>query len=126
MTGIDEAAPVPTLLQRYGRSRATEAGIWLADRPAPLYQLLVLATLVQVVWPDAAPYCDHRVLGSAARSGCPVTAKLARLAGSPKELAGLSAALIRVSRGARAAREVTAASARTRAARTRAAGAAAS
>jgi hypothetical protein len=74
MTGIDEAAPVPTLLQRYGRSRATEAGIWLADRPAPLYQLLVLATLVQVVWPDAAPYCDHRVLGSAARSGCPVTA----------------------------------------------------
>jgi endonuclease III len=229
MTGIDEPALVRTLLERYGRSYATEAGIRLADRPAPLYQLLVLATLlsarisadiavaaarelfaagyctpsamraaswpdrvnalgrghyrrfdertatmlgqaadllidrwhgdlrtlhaqaqedvpglaslltdfpgigpagasiflreVQVVWPDVAPYCDHRVLESAARLGLPRDCgKLARLAGSPKELAGLSAALIRVSRSARAASEVTAAAS----ARTRAVGAAAS
>ena len=70
-------------------------------------------------WPDVAPCCDHRVLESAARLGLPRDCgKLARLAGSPKELAGLSAALIRVSRSARAASEVAAASARTRAAGT--------
>lgn len=34
------------LLDRCGRSFAAEAGIRLADRPAPLYQLLVLATLL--------------------------------------------------------------------------------
>jgi endonuclease III len=37
---------VATLLERYGRTYADEAGIRLADRPAPLYQLLVLATLL--------------------------------------------------------------------------------
>lgn len=34
------------LLDRCGRSFAEEAGIKLADRPQPLYQLLVLATLL--------------------------------------------------------------------------------
>lgn len=34
------------LFDQYGRSYATEAGIRLADRPAPLHQLLVLATLL--------------------------------------------------------------------------------
>ena len=34
------------LLQRYGTTYARQAGIRLADRPAPLYQLLVLATLL--------------------------------------------------------------------------------
>lgn len=34
------------LLDRHGRTYAEEAGIKLADRPAPLYQLLVLATLL--------------------------------------------------------------------------------
>jgi len=34
------------LLDRYGRTYAEEAGIRLADRPAPLYQLLVLTTLL--------------------------------------------------------------------------------
>jgi endonuclease III len=33
-------------VKRYGRTYAEEAGIRLADRPAPLYQLLVLATLL--------------------------------------------------------------------------------
>jgi endonuclease III len=34
------------LLERYGRTYAEEAGIRLADRPQPLYQLLVLANLL--------------------------------------------------------------------------------
>jgi len=37
---------VKTLLDRYGHTYAEDAGIRLADRPAPLYQLLVLATLL--------------------------------------------------------------------------------
>jgi endonuclease III len=37
---------VRVLLDRYGQSYAEEAGIRLADKPAPLYQLLVLATLL--------------------------------------------------------------------------------
>jgi endonuclease III len=37
---------VKVLLERYGRSYAEEAGIRLADKPAPLYRLLVLATLL--------------------------------------------------------------------------------
>ena len=34
------------LLDRFGRTYAEEAGIRLTDRPAPLYQLLVLGTLL--------------------------------------------------------------------------------
>ena len=34
------------LLDRYGRTYAEDAGIRLADKPAPLYQLLVLAKLL--------------------------------------------------------------------------------
>lgn len=34
------------LVQEYGRSYAEEAGVKLADQPAPLYQLLVLSTLL--------------------------------------------------------------------------------
>lgn len=37
---------VGALLERYGRTYAEEAGIRLADRPQPLYRLLVLATLL--------------------------------------------------------------------------------
>ena len=37
---------VRELLERYGQTYAGEAGIKLADRPAPLYQLHVLATLL--------------------------------------------------------------------------------
>lgn len=43
---MDERAVVRTLLARHGRTYAEQAGIRLADRPAPLYQLLVLATLL--------------------------------------------------------------------------------
>jgi hypothetical protein len=37
---------VQALLDRYGTTYARQAGIRLADKPAPLYQLLVLATLL--------------------------------------------------------------------------------
>jgi endonuclease III len=37
---------VRELLERYGQTYAGQAGITLADRPAPLYQLHVLATLL--------------------------------------------------------------------------------
>jgi endonuclease III len=37
---------VKVLLDRYGHTYAEDAGIRLADKPAPLYQLLVLATLL--------------------------------------------------------------------------------
>src|ERR1700743_2326333 len=36
------------LLDRYGTTYATEAGITLRHKPAPLYQLLVLTTLLSV------------------------------------------------------------------------------
>ncbi len=42
----DEHNVVQTLLRKQGQTYAEEAGIALADRPAPLYQLLVLATLL--------------------------------------------------------------------------------
>ncbi|MBF9131054.1 hypothetical protein I0C86_19125 [Plantactinospora sp. S1510] len=41
-----ERALVRVLLERQGRTYAEEAGIRLADRPGPLYQLLVLTTLL--------------------------------------------------------------------------------
>jgi hypothetical protein len=43
--GTDDALKA-ALLDRFGRTYAVEAGIRLADTPAPLYQLLVLATLL--------------------------------------------------------------------------------
>jgi hypothetical protein len=42
----DDRGTARRLLRRQGRTYAEEAGIRLADRPAPLYQLLVLATLL--------------------------------------------------------------------------------
>ncbi|WP_326551750.1 hypothetical protein [Micromonospora sp. NBC_01813] len=40
------ATTVTALLDQQGRTFSAEAGITLADKPAPLYQLLVLATLL--------------------------------------------------------------------------------
>lgn len=37
---------VTALLDRFGRTYAEQAGIRLADQPSPLYELLVLATLL--------------------------------------------------------------------------------
>lgn len=39
---------IDELLERYGTTYAYEAGITLRDKPAPLYQLLVLTTLLSV------------------------------------------------------------------------------
>jgi endonuclease III len=46
MAGSKDAQTVRSLLSRLGRTYAQDAGIDLADRPAPLYQLLVLANLL--------------------------------------------------------------------------------
>lgn len=46
MVTQDERRTVAVLLKQQGRTFAEEAGIKLADRPGPLYQLLVLATLL--------------------------------------------------------------------------------
>lgn len=45
MTSTRESI-VETLLRQFGQTSAEQAGIRLADKPAPLYQLLVLATLL--------------------------------------------------------------------------------
>jgi hypothetical protein len=41
-----QATTVTALLDQQGRTFSADAGITLADKPAPLYQLLVLATLL--------------------------------------------------------------------------------
>ncbi|MGH3822680.1 MAG: endonuclease [Pseudonocardiaceae bacterium] len=204
---------VKVLLDRFGRTYAEQAGIRLADRPAPLYQLLVLTTLlsvrisgdvavaaakqlfaagyrtpqrmreaswqdrvdalgrghyrrydertstmlcdaavqvlerwggdlrtlrdeaggdlkrihelltefkgigpvgghiflreVQAVWPQVASYVDERVIRGAEKVGLPSNAReLSGLVNSPRELARLSSALVRVSQGSRAADEI--------------------
>jgi hypothetical protein len=65
---------------------------------------------VQAVWPQVAPFADQRVLDGASQVGLPADpGQLAELAGSRQRLAQLAAALVRVSRGQGAAKEVTAA-----------------
>jgi endonuclease III len=46
VAGKQRQGTVAALLDRYGCTYAQEAGITLADRPSPLYQLLVLSTLL--------------------------------------------------------------------------------
>ncbi|HEY3504576.1 MAG TPA: hypothetical protein VGN37_17560 [Actinocatenispora sp.] len=43
---MTRTATVRALLSRYGQTYAEQAGIRLADKPSPLYRLLVLATLL--------------------------------------------------------------------------------
>jgi endonuclease III len=43
---MTQQAVIRGLLDRYGRTYAEESGIRLRDRPSPLYQLLVLSTLL--------------------------------------------------------------------------------
>jgi endonuclease III len=45
-TETDSAERIDKLLRNYGQTYAQQAGIRLADKPSPLYQLLVLATLL--------------------------------------------------------------------------------
>lgn len=66
---------------------------------------------VQAVWPDVAPYVDMRVTQGAKKVGLPSNAgDLSGLVTSPSDLARLSSALVRVSRGSRAAEEIKQAS----------------
>ncbi|MBV9208316.1 MAG: hypothetical protein JO037_23595 [Actinobacteria bacterium] len=60
---------VRELLERHGRLYAEDAGIRLADRPAPLYQLLVLATLLSAPIPaDTALAAARELFASGYRS----------------------------------------------------------
>ena len=56
---------VRELLERHGRLYAEDAGIKLADRPAPLYQLLVLATLLSAPIPADTAIAAARELFAA-------------------------------------------------------------
>src|SRR5918911_2808983 len=60
---------VRELLSRHGRLYAEDAGIKLADRPAPLYQLLVLATLLSApISADTAIAAAHELFAAGYRS----------------------------------------------------------
>jgi endonuclease III len=60
---------VKALLDRCGRTYAEEAGIRLADRPGPLYQLLVLATLLSArISADIAVAAAHELFAAGYRS----------------------------------------------------------
>jgi len=56
---------VQELLARHGRLYAEDAGIRLADRPGPLYQLLVLATLLSAPIPASTGVAAARELFAA-------------------------------------------------------------
>ncbi len=64
MSGNPESI-VRELLTRHGRLYAEDAGIRLADRPGPLYQLLVLATLLSAPIPADAAVAAARELFAA-------------------------------------------------------------
>lgn len=68
---------------------------------------------VQAVWPVVAPYVDKRVRQGAEKVGLsPDAAEISGLVASSGDLARLTAALVRVSRGSRAAEEIKQASSR--------------
>jgi endonuclease III len=64
MSGRSELI-VGELLSRHGRLYAEDAGIRLADRPGPLYQLLVLATLLSAPIPADTAIAAARELFAA-------------------------------------------------------------
>jgi hypothetical protein len=64
MSGRSESI-VRELLARHGRLYAEDAGIRLADRPGPLYQLLVLATLLSAPVPVGTGIAAARELFAA-------------------------------------------------------------
>jgi endonuclease III len=88
-----QAARIRSLLQEFPGIGPAGADIFLRE--------------VQAVWPSVAPYLDDRVIEGAKRLGLPADpGRLARLAGSDKEVARLGAALIRVARSKDAAEEI--------------------
>ena len=97
----DPAEQVRKLLRSYGRTYAQEAGIRLTDQPSPLYQLLVLATLLSTrisAGVAVAPYVDDRMAEGARRAGLPAShGDLAALLADSGRQARLAAALVRLS-----------------------------
>jgi hypothetical protein len=68
MTGRPESI-VRELLTRHGRLYAEDAGIKLTDRPGPLYQLLVLATLLSApITPETAVAAARELFAAGYRS----------------------------------------------------------
>lgn len=62
-------AVVATLLDRHGQTFAQQAGIRLADRPSPLYQLLVLANLLSArISADVAVAAARELFASGLRT----------------------------------------------------------
>lgn len=147
--GYQSRVVVKGLLDRFGQTSAEQAGIQLVDKPSPLYQLLVLATLLRArisadiamaaakelfaagyrtpqrmrraSWQDRVDALGragyrrydertstrHAGHARSQKVGLPSNAgDLSGLVTSPSDLARLSAALVRVSRGFRAAEEI--------------------
>jgi hypothetical protein len=68
----DAKAVVEVLLDRYGWTFAEEAGITLADKPGPLYQLLVLSTLLSArISADIAIAAARELFAARADPGLP-------------------------------------------------------
>ena len=65
MTGGEHRAVLAALLDRYGQTYAEQAGIKLADRPSPLYQMLVAATLASAPVPAETAAVAARELWAA-------------------------------------------------------------
>lgn len=79
MTAQRNRAAIETLVDRTGTTWAEEAGIRLEDEPAPLYQLLVLATLLSARIDASIASAAARELFDAGMG----TAEGARLVGLP-------------------------------------------
>jgi endonuclease III len=63
------ASVVKELLERFGRTYADQAGIRLADKPSPLYELLVLATLLSArITADVAVSAAHELFTAGYRT----------------------------------------------------------
>jgi hypothetical protein len=111
-SGVGDDEVTGAVLARYGTTYADEAGIQLADEPAPLFQLLVLQEVkgigptgaavflreVQAVWPWVRPFLDGRARDGARRLGLPdhATALAGLVDGG--DLTRFAAALVRVAR----------------------------
>jgi endonuclease III len=66
---VNRQSIVRDLLIRYGETYASEAGVTLRDKPAPLYQLLVYATLASArIRADIAAAAAHEVFRSGMRT----------------------------------------------------------
>ena len=62
---------VDDLLSKHGTTYAAQAGIRLSDKPAPLYQLLVLTTLLSVrIRTEIAVDAARELFRAGWRRGC--------------------------------------------------------